>query len=411
MKNRSNKLQIGYILKMFPRFSETFIMNEILELEHQGAEVTIFSILPPMDGKFHPRLSRISAKVHYVPPHRYSEFWTTLRNSKGFLKAHKKGYAKALWHALECSKDSALKYLILAGHIAELSRPLNLDCFHSHFASSPTHIAMYASIMTGVPFSFVAHAKDIYLNNLDRKLLRDMIKYSSFAVTVSDANKDHLQKIAGNRNNGKLIRIYNGLDLDYFKNHDNKRAPDYILSVGRLVEKKGFHILIKAIKILKDRGKKIKCEIIGEGDERVPLESQIAKYNLKRSVKLLGPLPQDEVVRRMKQATAFVLPAIIAEDGNRDALPTVLLEAMAVGLPAVSTELVGIPEILDNGKCGMLVKQKDPKALADSIEKIIDDSKLRERYARAGLCKVKKDFNVKKNVRELHDHMHQTIHN
>jgi glycosyltransferase involved in cell wall biosynthesis len=411
MKNQTNKIRIGYILKMFPRFSETFIMNEILELERQGAEVTIFSILPPIDGKFHPRLSGINAQVHYVPPHRYSEFWKMLRNSNGFFKSRKKGYAKALQHALECSKDSALKYLIRAGYIADMSRSLNLDLFHSHFASSPTHVAMYTSMMTGVPFSFIAHAKDIYLNNLDRKLLRDLIKYSSLTVTVSDANKEHLKKIAGNHNNGKLVRIYNGLDLDYFKNHSNDRIPNQILSVGRLVEKKGFHILVKAMRILKDRGRNIQCEIIGEGKERAALESRIAKHNLKRTVKLLGPLPQDEVVRKMKQAAVFVLPAIVAEDGNRDALPTVLLEAMAVGLPVISTELVGIPEILDNGKCGILVAQRDPTALADSIEKLMDNQKLKDRFTQAGIRKVKKDFNVKKNVRELHNRMINSVYN
>lgn len=401
MKKTSRKLHVGYILKMFPRFSETFIMNEILELERQGVEVTILSMLPPTEGKFQPRVSDIRAEVRYLPPHRYSEFWNSLRNSDGYLRARKKGYARALWHALECSKDSALKYLIRAGTIAEWNRELKFDHLHSHFASSPTHVAMYASMMTGVPYSFIAHAKDIFLNDMDKKLFRQMVKNSSFTVTVSNSNRLYLRKMVSNAEKNKILRIYNGLDLKYFRNQSSSRASNHILSVGRLVEKKGFHILIEAMKILKERNRNFLCEIIGEGDQRLYLENLISENRLKRSIKLLGPLPQDEVIQKMKRSTIFVLPSIIARDGNRDALPTVLLEALALGLPAISTDVVGIPEILEKGKCGMVIKQNDPLILADSIENLIDNPSLQNRFVRNGYQKVRKDFNIKVNAGEL----------
>jgi glycosyltransferase involved in cell wall biosynthesis len=409
MKKPSRKLRVGYILKMFPRFSETFIMNEILELERQGVEVTILSILPPTEGRFHPRVSDIRAEVRYLPPHRYSEFWNSLRNSNGYLRAHKKGYASALWHALECSKESALKYLIRAGTIAEWNRGLNLDHFHSHFASSPTHVAMYASMMTGVPYSFIAHAKDIFLNDMDKKLFRQMVKNSSFAVTVSNSNRLYLRKMISNNEKNKIIRVYNGLDLKYFKNQGSERASNHILSVGRLVEKKGFHILIEAMRILKERNRNFVCEIIGEGDQRLSLENLISQYNLKRAVRLLGALPQDEVIQRMKRSTIFVLPSIIARDGNRDALPTVLLEALAIGIPAISTDVVGIPEILEKGKCGKIIKQDDPLVLADSIETLIDSPSIRNQFVRAGFHKAKKDFNIRVNAKELLRHMERSV--
>ncbi|MFC2174178.1 glycosyltransferase [Acidobacteriota bacterium] len=161
MRKNSKKLRVGYIVKMFPRFSETFIVNEILELERQGAEVTIFSTIPPTDGRFHPRVSQIKAPVHYLPPHRYSEFWRSLRESREWLKPRLAGYSRALKHALNCSTDRGLKYLILAGTIAQWNRDLNLDHFHAHFGSSPAHIAMYASMMTGVPYSFTCHATSL----------------------------------------------------------------------------------------------------------------------------------------------------------------------------------------------------------------------------------------------------------
>lgn len=399
---KAEKMRVGYILKMFPRFSETFIMNEILELERRGVDITVFSVLPPTDGRFHSQISGLRAKVIYLPPHSYSEFWRNLRSSLDWLKKRKKGYSRALWHALECSTDSALKYFIRAGFIAEWTRKLRLNHLHSHFASSPTHIAMYTSMMTNIPYSFIAHAKDIYHHSVDWKLFRDLVKHASFTVTVSDANKNYISNRIGNLYSDKIHRLYNGLDLKHFNMNSTGRPENRILAVGRLVEKKGFSHLIKAMRILHNRGRKLECRIIGDGEERASLESQISENNLKRTVKLEGALPLDEVLARMKKATVLVLPAVIAKDGNRDALPTVLLEAMAVGLPVISTDVVGIPEVLNNGGCGLLIEQKNPAALAGAIETLLDDKILRSRLARAGRRKVEKDFNITKNVRRLH---------
>ncbi|MBM3285696.1 MAG: glycosyltransferase family 4 protein, partial [Candidatus Aminicenantes bacterium] len=205
MMKTSQKLRVGYILKMFPRFSETFILNEILELERRGVEVAIFSLIPPTDGRFHSRMSELQAKIHYLPSLSYSEFWARLRQSPDLVKKQKRGYARALWHALECSKNSAMKYFIRAGIIADWCREMRLDHIHSHFASSPAHVAMYVSMMTGIPFSFIAHAKDIYTNDVDWRLFRELVKRSSFTVTVSDSNRDFIVKALGANYSKKIF--------------------------------------------------------------------------------------------------------------------------------------------------------------------------------------------------------------
>ncbi|MEW5901669.1 MAG: glycosyltransferase, partial [Acidobacteriota bacterium] len=390
-----------YVVKMFPRFSETFILNEILELERQGLEVEIFSILPPTEGRFHPRLAKLRAGIRYLPTSGYLEFWNSLRQTRARLQHRKRAYGQALWHALGLPTEAGLKYFMRASFIAESSLDLQLNHLHAHFADEPALVAMYASIMTGIPYSFTAHAKDIYHQDVHWSLLRDIAMNSAFLVTVSRANRDYLRKNLPPSAWAKIICLYNGVNLDVFLPPKARRKDNVALSVGRLVEKKGFRYLIEAIGILKRQGFNVDCRIIGDGEEKNALRSLISQLNLGQTVKLLGGLPQDGVLKHMQEAAVFVLPAVIAEDGNRDALPTVLLEALATGLPVISTDVVGIPEILDHGNCGLMVTQRDPEALAQAMVAALRDSRLRQSLSRAGRAKVEKDFDIRRNVFRL----------
>jgi len=397
----SRRVRIGYVLKMFPRFSETFVLNEILELERQGLDVEIFSILPPSEGRFHPRLSKLQARIRYLPTPGYPEFWKILRKSRAMLEKHKKGYGRALWHALTSPTETGLKNVMRASLIAETSLDLRLNHLHAHFADTPAQVTMYASMMTGIPYSVTAHAKDIYHQDADWGLLRDIALNSAFLVTVSEANRDYLRRKLPPTVRDKIVRLYNGINLEVFLPAMGKRKGNVVLSVGRLVEKKGFRYLIESIGLLRRQGLKVDCRIIGDGEDHDALRSLVSKLNLARSVRLLGGMPQDRVLKQMQEATVFVLPAVIADDGNRDSLPTVLLEAMATGLPVISTDVAGIPEILDRGECGLLVTQKDPDALAGAIAAAIRDEKLRRRLARLGRDKVRRTFDIRRNVRRL----------
>ncbi len=401
MTQKAKGIRIGYVLKMFPRFSETFVLNEILELERQGLEVEIFSIRPPTEGRFHPHLSKLRAGIRYLPSPGYSDFWSHLRQIRARVQEHRKGYGRALRHALACPTDSGLKYFMRAAFIAETALDLQLHHLHAHFADEPALVTMYASMMTGIPYSFTAHAKDIYHKDVHWRLLRDIAMNSAFLVTVSRSNRDYLRKNLPPACRPKIVRLYNGVNLDIFLPPKSPRSDAVVLSVGRLVEKKGFRYLIEAIDILQRQGVKLDCRIIGDGEEKIALKSLILKLNLGRTVKLLGGLPQDVVLRSMQEAAVFVLPAIIADDGNRDALPTVLLEAMATGLPVISTDVVGIPEILDKGKCGLIVAQKDSEGLAKAMAGLLRHPRQRRRLSRRGREKAERDFDIRRNVFRL----------
>ncbi|MFQ5946240.1 MAG: glycosyltransferase family 4 protein, partial [Anaerolineae bacterium] len=257
---------------------------------------------------------------------------------------------------------------------------------------------------TGIPYSFTAHAKDIYHESVDAALLKEKILGARFVITVSEYNRRHLAELAGEDLTGKILRLYNGIDMTRFQPDPSiYREPDLILAVGRLVEKKGFHHLVQACRLLQDRGCPFQCVIVGDGPEHAPLAQQIITLGLQDRVVLVGALSQERVLDTLKRATVMALPCLVSATGDRDGLPTVLLEALAVGLPAISTTLAGIPEIIDHGKTGLLVPPGDPMLLAKAIEEVLANPDLQERLAREGRSKAEEAFNIRKNVLVLGD--------
>jgi len=391
--------KIGYVLKRFPRLSETFILNEILELERLDTPIQIYSLidvtLEEPGSPRHKLVQELKSPVVYLPARQPLKKWRVKIgrfNHGGFTQQVLKEICGG-----EVPPESIL--LLQAAVIGSMAKAHRVDHLHAHFGSDAASAAMLASRMTGIPFSFTAHAKDIFHEAVDRALLRRKIDEAKFVVTVSDFNRRHLIDLAGKESEGKIVRLYNGIDLERFQvDRSISREPGLILGVGRLQEKKGFHHLIEACRVLRDSGASFRCEIVGEGPEREALERQIASAGLQDCVALLGAKPQEELINMLKRATLFVLPCIIGANGDRDALPTVLLEAMAVGLPVISTNLVGIPEIVEHGKTGLLAAPGDPVELANAIKSMLDQPKLRESLALAGVAKVKTLFNLRKNV-------------
>lgn len=414
-------MTIGYVLKMYPRFSETFIVNEILELERRGADVRIYSLRKPDDGRFHANLAQVRAPVVYLPESIVAESGDVLAAQRACLKANPRVFGRVLWYALTRRNRHALKRFLQAAVLTEHLRANPVSHLHAHFASSATRVAMFAHLLTGVPFSFTAHAKDIFHAAVDADLLRDKMRAARFVVTVSEFNRRYLAQLAsapGQTSLGGLLptaslalppqrirRLYNGVDLNVF---DGDTAPargtgtPLILSIGRLVEKKGLDILIKACALLRERGLNFRAELIGKGPLEPALKAQIAALDLQRHVMLAGPQPQDAVVAAYRRADVFALPCVVAADGNRDGLPTVLLEAMAMRLPVVSTALTGIPEIVDDGENGLLVPPNDPAALADALGRLLRDPALRGRLGDAARRKVLREFDLRTNAAMLH---------
>ena len=289
--------------------------------------------------------------------------------------------------------------LLQAALIGSMARAHGVGHLHAHFASDAASAAMLASRATGIPFSFTAHAKDIFHQAVNRQLLRKKIEEAAFVVTVSDFNWRYLTDLAGTRFGGKIVRLYNGVDPERFQPQSpSRREAGLILAVGRLEEKKGFHHLIEACGQLRDRKQSFRCQIVGDGPEFERLSQQITALELKDRVVLSGAQPQEQVIETLQRASLFVLPCLISATGDRDALPTVLLEAMSVGLPVISTKLVGLAEIVEHGRTGLLVSPGAPIELAGAIQEMLHKPDWQDSFGRAGRAKVEKIFDLRKNV-------------
>ena len=403
------KKKIAYILKMYPRFSETFIVNEILELERQGVDVRIYSLRKPDDGRFHARLARVRANVIYAPQYPQLEPERIRTAHKALKEAFPERYARTRAYTAAKGHSYAIKRFLQAGYIAAHLLHHPVDAIHAHFATSATRVSNLVYRLCGTPYSFTAHAKDIFHESVSPDSLRAKMRDARFVITVSRYNQQYLQAMM-NGETADIRCLYNGIDLTRFRpDYSVPRQPNLILGIGRLVEKKGFDVLIRACALLAERGVDFQCEIIGKGGQREALKALIQELGLQEQVRLLGPRPQDQVLVAYQEAALFALPCVVGNDGNRDGLPTVLLEAMATGMPVISTDLTGIPEIIDHDVNGLIVPQGDAVALADALEDLLGDPVRRERMGIAARFKVEQSFDVLKSVTRLHQWLAEPI--
>jgi glycosyltransferase involved in cell wall biosynthesis len=386
---------VGYILKMFPRFSETFILNELLELERQGVTLRIFSLKEPNDGIVHRDVELVRGDVTYI---RWRRVLAVARAHAKVLRRSSGRYVEALLFALRRRRLVSLKYFLKAGVIADYVQREGIGHIHAHFASSAASVALDVHRLTGVPYSFTAHAKDIYRHDLDIDHLRMKLDQARFAVTVSDYNRDHLARL-GARN---VVRIYNGIDLRRFgANGAASDEPPLVLAVGRLVEKKGFDVLIRACEVLRVDGVRFRCLIVGKGELADDLQTLISALDLEQHVELAGPLSQEALLELFPRAAVVAAPCVVGSDGNRDGLPTVLTEAMALKVPVIATPVTGIPELVEDGRTGLIVPERDPAALAVAIRRLIEETETARRLTEAGRERVECDFDLRVNVGEL----------
>ncbi len=390
----TQNLKVGYVLKMYPRFSETFIVNEIIAHEATGLDIEIFSLRQPNDGRFHEVLAKVRAPVTYLPNAdlKVKKFWADIaRASEQFPR---------FWSVLASAtreKTSDIHQAILLAQAAKASGVTHL---HAHFGSVATTVARLAALILELPYSFTAHAKDIFHESVDSNDLRIKLRDASTTVTVSNYNLNYLKSTYGEAARN-VLRIYNGMDRDRFIYSKPDNRPAEIITVGRLVEKKGFATLIEACALLAKSDLLFSCTIIGKGPLEQQLRQQILDFNLEKQVRLLGPKSQEEVVKLVQNAGVFAAPCIIGSDGNRDGLPTVLLEAMALGTPCVATNVTGISELVLDGETGLMVPQNDPQSLAAALERLLNDTELCIRLAQNARQLIESEFDVAKNTTVL----------
>ena len=385
--------RIGYVLKRYPRFSETFIVSEILAHEAVGLEIEIFALRSVQETHFQDMLGRVRAPVTRVPDSfRSAEMlWTLICEARDTLPGG--------WAALGSIEGADGRDVAQAIIIALACHARGITHLHAHFGTVSTSVARLAAWLAGITYSFTTHAKDIYHNYEEPVELAIKLRDAAAAVTISDFNVAYLRERFG-VDAEKVVRIYNGLDLDRFT-WLPPRAGGEILAIGRLVEKKGFDILIAAMERLRARGRDATSRIIGAGEAEEALQAQIDAAGLGDQVRLDGPRPQADIMAALRDAAMLVCPSVVGEDGNRDGLPTVLLEAMALGTPCIATDVTGIPELARDGETGLCVAERDADALAAAIACLLDDQELGRRFSEAGRALIEREFDIASNAASL----------
>ncbi|WP_045221033.1 glycosyltransferase [Desulfonatronum thioautotrophicum] len=406
------------VLKGYPRISETFISNEIRLLEEQGLRIHIFSMRRPRESFSHASVKRITAQVTYLPE---SLFWglpgliranvRLLRETPAIWRAG----ARLLLHRYSGApkKHTWLKHFLQAGCMVATMRDLArngepVGHIHAHFAHTPTSVALYAARMSGLPFSFTAHAKDIYTQPPSR-LLAKMLQ-ARFVITCTRYNREHLETLVRTMGRSEdaafppMHTVYHGIDLSLFAFGEPRivvHPPYNILTVARLVRKKGLPAVLRALRLLQDRGIDFVHTLVGSGADKRPIQALIRELGLQDRVRLTGTITHEEVVKLYTKADLFVLGCRKAEDGDRDGIPNVVAEAMAMGVPVAATDISGLPELVEQGVTGLLAPCDDPAALAANMERLLTDRDLRSRVIPAARKRVEDIFDNRVLTRRL----------
>jgi glycosyltransferase involved in cell wall biosynthesis len=384
----------AYLFERFPSFGQTFCYREVAELARQGVNSPIFAIRNPKGEPTQDWDQRIVERVHYLPGEEQ-----LLREVR---RASKKGkLTEEVISALdEWGRRTDFLRLYQAVYVGLRLQEIGIRHVHAHFAGMAARTAFWIGKFFPITFSFTAHANDIFAPRDFEISLDKLVDAARVIVTETDYAAKFLRERFPDRGN-RIHRIYNGLDLAPFVRADFSSTPPLIIAVGRLIAKKGFADLIRACRLLMERGKSFRCEIIGEGPLEEELHQQIAQLDLQGCVELPGAKPQHEIREHLAAASAFVLPSVIDPDGGMDNLPTVIMEAMAAGLPVISTMIGGIPEMVIENETGFLVPPGDIAALAGAIERLFDEIGLPQRLGERGFQRAKELFSIEKNVRSL----------
>ena len=413
--------QVAYVLKGYPRLSEVFITSEIYRLERLGVPLRLYVLKAADEDVQHDVVRRVRVRPDYLQQttslsgtgvsrwlrtnlgaFRPALLRTLRRRPVGTARAVGQALAQAVRARrgfLAAPRKIYLKEFLLAVDLADrLAGAGDVRRLHAHFAHGTTTVTWLASTITGIPFSFTGHAKDIYTEDLNPAgLLRRKMDAASFVVTCTDANRAHLASLGSST---PVHVVYHGLNADFeplvaggVRRVEGPRVR--LLAVGRLVRKKGLDTFVDACAVLRSRGVDFEAVIAGEsGDHEEQVRARVAASGLEDRVDFLGPLTQTELFEEYQRATVFALPCRVLEDGDRDGIPNVLMEAMACRLPVVTTGVSGITELVRDGENGLIVDPDRPTDLADALHRLIKDPELAGRLAERGSSTIAERFDA-----------------
>lgn len=430
--------RIGYLIRSYPRLSQTFIVNEILAVEQLGCPLHLFPITNPHEPIVQAQVAQVRAPIDYLELAGQRGRLASLRDHLGALRASPRAYLRALAYVarradLDQGYTSASRWtclaqaLYLAGLLrraAQAGQPI--EHLHAHFAHDPALIALLAQMLTGLSFSFTAHARDLV--QIPPHALIERIERATVMLTCSGTNMAYIDSVVPERLHAKVRLIYHGVNLEGFqplpkdeeprtKNRepgtenpaeaDGSRfsvlgsQPPLIISVGRMVEKKGFPDLIEACARLRQAGVAFRCAIYGDGPLEAELRALIERLGLGDVVALPGACSQQELIPALQRADLFALASFVTDDGDRDGVPNVLVEAMACGLPVVSTSVAGIPELVRPGHNGLLVPPRAVAALAAALAELLGDDARRAGMGASARATVVEHFDVQAAARQI----------
>ena len=399
----ANGIKVAYIMSRFPKLSETFVLNELVECASQGVPVEVYPLLRERQPTAHPGVEEWVRRAHFHP------FLSLpiLRANAAFFREQPGGYARLLWEVLRKTWRSRNFFVGAIGifpksvRFAREMREQGVTHIHAHFATHPALAAFIIHRLTAIPFSFTAHGSDLHV---DRRMLDTKVEAAAFAVTVSAFNREVIVRECGEQVRNKVHVIHCGVNPDVFAPAAGAPSPldrFQIVCVASFEAVKGHRYLIEACRLLKERDVPFDLHLVGEGPLRRDVEHRVAAAGLERQVHFLGARPRPAVAALLSQSDAGVLASHPTPEGKREGIPVALMEAMAAGLPVVATAISGIPELVQSDVTGFLVPSADPVALADSLARLAADRDLRARMGRAARARVMGAFNLRTNTLEL----------
>lgn len=390
------------MMSRFPKITETFILYEILELERMGVQVEIFPIIRERESAMHAEAAALVERAHYQK----ALSSRVLLAQFGWLSRRPGAYLRTWWNVVRGNLRSpkflsrALLVMPQAAYFARQMQQLGIQHIHAHYATHPALAAYIIHQLTGIPYSITAHAHDIYV---DRTMLGEKLEAARFIVTISDYNRQLLTSLYGEAIGGKIHVIHCGVDSSVFQ---PRRAPQpqaelNIICVASLEEYKGHPYLIEACAQLKAQGIPFRCLFVGDGEDRPQLEALVASRGLSEQVVFMGRQPRQRVSELLNEANVMVLPSITARSGKKEGIPVALMEALAVEMPVIASRISGIPELIEHEVTGLLVPEKDSRAIADALLRVYNDPAFALSLGKRGREKALREFDLQANTREL----------
>ncbi len=394
-------MKIAYIMSRFPKLTETFILYEMVAMEKLGVALEVYPLIRERTTVMHPLAKRFVEKAHFFP----FLSMDIIRSNLKFLASHPLRYLGTLLKVLKGTWRSprfffgALAIFPKTVHMAQVMKASGITHVHAHFANHPAAAAYIIRHLVGIPYTFTAHGSDIHR---DQTMLAEKVMASNFTVTISEFNRRFILDASQGQGDEKLKVIHCGVDTALFQpkaKEDNQCLR--LICTGSLHEVKGQRHLIDACQALADRGVRFHCNFVGDGVDRKDLEEAVSSAGMGGNVTFHGSLEHAAIRTLLGQVDVSVAPSVPSSDGRREGIPVVLMEAMACGLPVVSSQLSGIPELVRHGESGFLTEPGDAKAIADHLERLWNDPALRQKMGRAARETVIHDFDLHKNTRRL----------